>query len=90
MNDRCCFLFVHYKRQLGVRNQEASARGRLIKHTSSVVISIGATEEVRLWEGPLWEVPLYNFPHATQKDNIFTAHPCLLILLGSMGEIPIV
>ena len=85
MKDWCGFLFVRYKRQLGVRNQEASTHGRLIKHTSSVVISIGATEEVRLWE-----VPLYNFPHATRKDNIFTTHPCLLILLGSMGEIPIV
>ena len=49
-----------------VRNEEASARGRLIKHYSSVVISFGATasvryrEVVRPWEGPLWEVPLYK------------------------------
>ena len=51
-----------------VRNQGASARGRLI--ISSVVISIGATasvrnrdlEVVRSLEGPLWEVPLWEVP----------------------------
>ena len=88
MKDRCGFLFVRYKRHCWTDfvswEQVACLLSGIKKrplvegwlNTSSLVISIGATanvryrEVVRSWEGPLWEVPLYSHMCITRTECV--------------------